>query len=56
MAETAIFMGPFDETGNIGHRGAAIFRKIDHADQRVKRCEGIRRCLGFCGREFSEEG
>ena len=45
VAETDVAMRPFDQAGNVGNRGPAIFIELNHADHRMKRGERIGRDL-----------
>ena len=55
MAEPFIFMGPINESRDIGNGNATIVRKIHDSNNWMKCCKWIRRCFWMSGRDFSEE-
>ena len=55
VTEAAIFVGTLDQTGDVRHGGATVFRKVNDTDQWMQRGERIGRRLGLRGREFAEE-
>ena len=52
VAEADVAMRAFDQTGNVGNRGAAITVEIDHPNDRMQRGERIRRDLRMRGGNF----
>ena len=55
MAKAAIFVGAFDQAGNVGHRDASVFGKINDTYERVQRGEWISSRLWLGGGEFAKE-
>ncbi len=55
VTQTAVFMRAFDQTRDVRHGGAAVFRKVNDTDQGMQGGKRICRRLGLRGREFAEE-